>query len=370
MMTEEQKIYFETLKSALWGMPCPMPEDLDKLLNLSRYEGTGTMTMSALLSESPISDQRTRKELKQKVFSNYPRHQMMNAAVAEVFGALENEGIPAVLLKGQGIASCYPTPEFRECGDIDVFVGDGEVFSRACSVIDNLPGSDPLHASRDMKHYEIKVGSILVEIHRICARVIGKKESVFFKQFSSDGLSKNLVPLKIQDVIVNTPEDTFNAFYIFYHFWYHFMTGGVGFRQICDWTMFLHSRHGKLDEPRLHESIEKMGLLQQWGVFGIIATDYLGLPKEEMPFLAENSQLSQKAERVVRLIFKEGNFGILTQLNRKGSKNYLLHKITSFKYMTSRFFTIMYIFPAAAIKYYFNILGRGVRKVKKDLQNS
>ena len=40
---------------------------------------------------------------------------------------------------------------------------------------------------------------------------------------------------------------TFNAFYIFVHLYYHFLQVGVGFRQICDWMLWLKRQEETID---------------------------------------------------------------------------------------------------------------------------
>ena len=48
----------------------------------------------------------------------------MNAFIASLIGRMQAAGIYALLVKGQGIAQCYEKPEWRACGDVDLFLSE------------------------------------------------------------------------------------------------------------------------------------------------------------------------------------------------------------------------------------------------------
>jgi hypothetical protein len=75
--------------------------------------------------------------LKHFVISNFSTSQMLNNALIAVVQELREYGIDPVLLKGQGIAKYYPVPELRQCGDIDIYVGENH-FAKTCEVIGTM----------------------------------------------------------------------------------------------------------------------------------------------------------------------------------------------------------------------------------------
>ena len=64
-------------------------------------------------------------------------HQLLNTTLNQIVKALDKEGVPSVLLKGQGVAHNYRKPSSRSCGDIDLYTGLGG-HEQACRIIDGL----------------------------------------------------------------------------------------------------------------------------------------------------------------------------------------------------------------------------------------
>ena len=48
----------------------------------------------------------------------------MNVFLAKLIEKLRNEGVYAILMKGQGVAQCYECPPWRTCGDIDLLLSE------------------------------------------------------------------------------------------------------------------------------------------------------------------------------------------------------------------------------------------------------
>jgi len=232
----------------------------------------------------------------------------MARVLSKLLKTLTDNGINAVLLKGLGVASNYREPSLRESGDIDLYVGV-EDYRRAFDVL--APLSDPdkeLLFEAESKHSHIDINGIPVEIHRYCA-VLPRRYNAFFQNVAEKGLHEGteLITLADVEMKVRIPEPTFNAFFLFEHLWQHLVTEGVGLRQVCDWTMFLHANAGRIDKERLVSILEPLDLLRAWRVIGRIAVDVLGLPEEEMPLIANLP--SKKVEKVVEMMMEEGNFG-------------------------------------------------------------
>lgn len=50
----------------------------------------------------------------------------LNARCAELYNILNEGHLKGCVLKGQGVALLYPKPEYRQSGDIDMWVGTSE----------------------------------------------------------------------------------------------------------------------------------------------------------------------------------------------------------------------------------------------------
>jgi len=86
------------------------------------------------------------------------------------------------------------------------------------------------------------------------------------------------------EIAVQVLPATLNAFFLFHHMFRHFVSLGVGFRQFCDWILFLQHYHGEIDRQEFTERVRSYGLLYPMQVFARVAVEYLDAPEEIFPF--------------------------------------------------------------------------------------
>lgn len=153
-------------------------------------------------------------------------------------------GFSTCIIKGQGTALYYEHPEYRESGDIDVWVdGDQE------HVLEYVKGKGVRIPHIDIKHSDIEYfDDILVEVHHLpswmyCPATNKKLQSFFEekkkKQFSN--LDPNLG-------FAHTTLD-FDLVYSLVHIYRHFFSEGIGLRQLMDYYyMLVHSNEKERKE--------------------------------------------------------------------------------------------------------------------------
>ncbi len=338
-LTPVQKDYLALLRSSLWGTETQvLPKDVKGVLQIANRQRTRPLIITAL-QKAGYND----LKVKQFIRNTAAAHLTLNHNIANLVTILRKNGIDSVLLKGQGVAQYYPEPILRECGDIDLFVGT-EQYTKACEAIKPLATDSAIEeTSESEKHYDIQINEVTVEIHRVSEAIANKRQNAYFQSISKRGLSENLVPIDFEGVSVNTPADSYNAFYIFHHIWHHFIYGGIGLRQICDWTMLLHSRVDYLDTSVAEEALNKLNLRTPWQIFASIAVDYLGLPASEMPFYQPG--LENRAADILALILKEGNFGHARKELGQRPQKYLSGKFFSLRMFLKRTSNIARIWP-------------------------
>ena len=269
-----------------------------------------------------------------------------------------------MLLKGQGISKYYPIPELRQCGDIDIYV-EQENFEKACDVIGAM--STPEDHQGDipsLKHYHTRIGHAFIEIHRYTDVYWPKRYDRVYQEISDAGMHSDPVPLDFGGVPVLSPSVDFNVFFIFNHFWHHFIADGVGLRQMCDWVRLLHVNHGKINLDYLSDVLCKMKLMKEWQVFGYIAVNTLGLPADEMPFY--DPKYKKVAEKVLELIMLEGNFGKENMKGYKRPKGYVAGKWYSFKKRFGRNFRVLRIFPKESMRHMAKVIFVGLAVMFND----
>ncbi len=300
-----EQAYLDTLGAALWGRaPEVLPANVEAVLQIANLHKTRPLILNAL-QKAGLDD--LDDKTWSLIYKTASLHLTLNRYLVRLVAFFEKNGIKTVLLKGAGVAANYPEPVLRECGDIDLYVGP-EQYERACALMrEFIAGTNVTKEKLSEKHFTVCSNGVYVELHQYCDILRSKRENAYFQSIAKPGLTENLASVTITDSPINTPADSFNAFFLFEHIWYHLTNGGIGFRQICDWILFLHSRAGKLDTSVVDEALTKLKLRSAWQILGSIAVDYLGMPADEMPFYVKG--LQDRAASILGLILQEGNFG-------------------------------------------------------------
>lgn len=353
------EIYLELLRAGLWNRPAVVSGSAKfaELVELARHQNTLPTVSKAVLDKFADRLPRKTHDFLQDVVQKCEKsHQAANSVIAYATQELAAEDISSVLLKGQGIASHYPVPTIRQAGDIDLYVKD---FSRARAVMARLFGPETEVGS---KHVTYHVGGTLdIELHKYTEVLAKESQNAEYQLISDKGTSEYLELVRLDGHFVNTPESTFNAFYIFHHLWHHFTGMGIGMRQLCDWAMFLHSHKGKLDEARLGEWLETFGLKDAWQVFGCAAVQALALPPEDLPFY--DASKAKRGSRLVDFFLVQGDNRAFKHGRHDQSK--LRHKGGSLRFIHRRLKLMFPIFPGKALLQYVGDIKNGLLKLFK-----
>ena len=293
------------------------------------------------------------------------RNMNMNRFIAQLSGRMKKRGIHALLLKGQGVAQCYEKPLWRTCGDVDLLVW-GDNYQNAKEFLRPYAS----HCGKEhpyKKHFGMTVGGWTVELHGnlrcgYSARIDKVLDNICAEVFSSASFSGGKVTSWMDEGIevpILGRED--NVLYVFVHFMNHFYKGGVGIRQICDWCRLLWTHRDALDRGMLESRLKAMGLMSEWRAFGAYAVEYLGMPREAMPFYADDERWRRKARHIQQFILMTGNMGH----NRSVDHNklpFLKRKLKSTSQRIGDLANHMRIFPLDTVKFLPSIFMTGLRQ--------
>ena len=342
-MTRSQQQFIELLKAGLWGEKVDEnlfreAVDWKEIIRTAKEQTAQGVICDSIGTLPP--DLCPPKEILHKLMMDRTRnvqmHSLMNGTLKMVTTALEKAGIPSVLLKGQGVASNYIRPESRSCGDIDLYVGEVD-FRKAVDVVSSLKGAR--QGIECEHHMQLELNGIEIELHKKADYMPGVRMNRDLQAWTIESLDRNF-----SKGMALAPA-TFDAFFILHHAVRHMTTGGIGFRQLCDWTMYLHKHHEQIDIDLLQKKLETYRMTAVWQEFGRLAVNILGLPPEELP-LAPAHMNSSKTEKILRQIFISGNFGHADSVRRpSGSGNYLKRKWRSFRFQSQRLIKLSGIFP-------------------------
>lgn len=153
--------------------------------------------------------------------------------------------------------------------------------------------------------------------------------------------------------------------YVFSHILDHFYKGGIGLRQICDWTRLIWKYRDSLNGRLLEMWIKKMGVATEWKAFAAFAVDWLGMPLTAMPFYSPDAKWSKKAVKIKDFVLEVGNFGHKRDASYYGTRSFLVGKAISFWIRVKDLYHHVQIFPLDSIRFFWGITVTGMKAIAK-----
>lgn len=352
MSTPAETQYFALLRAALWDTPVAIdfPIDWQGVMQIAQHHANNVL-ISGVALQLPAAHRPTAEicqQMQNAMRLNLVKHMHLKQILLSAVQLLRKHDIEPVLLKGFSLALLYPKPNQRQFGDIDLFVGLDK-FHEACPLLRTLPGCYNWGEEVDLgHHYNIEFGQYPLEVHRVSADMEVPDQAAVFAAIEREGMT-HLQRVKFEGMEISIPSKEFMVFFTFCHAWEHFMTTGVGWRQISDVAQTLHAYHGQLDLDKLRQWLTDMHLMQPWQTFGFLMVERLGLPEAEMPFY--NKVSSRRAKKLYQRIMETGNFRRQSRYKRnKPKKAGLGRKLHTFFGVFVDFFYLAKVFPAAACR--------------------
>ncbi|MDE6278459.1 MAG: nucleotidyltransferase family protein [Paramuribaculum sp.] len=269
-------------------------------------------------------------------------------------------GLEGVLLKGQGVARYYREPQMRHSGDIDFYVGRKN-YKKAVALCKEKLIGDKGKWEKIGIHFTFKMRGVQIEIHRLASRMSSPFRNRRFQNWIVEQLeySPDRRILTLDNTDITLPSYDFDAIFIFYHAWRHYIMGGIGMRQLCDWAMIFHTHAEDIDIPKLKHHIQRFGIIKEWQLFACIAVNHLGVPKDKIPLY--DPSYSEKSEKIFQEIMDGGNFGFYTVANtRTPMLGYgLRHGLGKVRNITGYFISLFPLIPVEATFLYFHRLFHG-----------
>lgn len=213
---------------------------------------------------------------------------------------LNEYNLKYIVVKGQTIGCLYPKPKLRQSGDIDFFTLQyqqiRQIFPEA-----GIPDSFP------EKEFAFENNGIIHELHTQLIDFECKKNKILWQKLL-DQEWENTFCVDIGGCKVRTLSPTINAVYVFVHLFFHFIKGGVSFRQLCDWAIILHHYKDEIDREKLLSILHELDILNAYRAFGVILIDNLGLSSENFPVAIDDNDKKWK-RKILHDILRGGNFG-------------------------------------------------------------
>ncbi len=254
-----------------------------------------------------------------KIAEIHARHIRHERELGEILNRI---GLHGCILKGTGLASLYPSPCRRQCGDIDVWVQESRK-----AIIKALSKEFNIH---DVIYQECKVDifdDTVVEVHFHPAKL--------FNPFSNARLQhwcEKHSPVS-GDAVLTYPDAAFNAVYCMAHMHRHYLSGGLGLRQMMDYYYVLRELPAAGRWPAMR-TLKRLGM-GRFAAATMMALQFnFGLEDEYL--LCEPDK--KRGRILIEDMIRMGSFGILDRRNL-GSEDesafarFIRHNRRTFSYL-------------------------------------
>ena len=365
-MTTPQQQFLELLRSGLWGKPADASIfqgeiDWKTILRLAKEQTVQVLVANGIetLPKELWPPKVVIFKLMEVRTKTTKMHLLLNSVLAKITTALNAEGIPSVLLKGQGLAQNYLIPESRICGDIDLYVGE-ENINRAYDIIaalSNEPQEPEEGLTGKEMHRNLKVDGVVVEIHRKAATTHTARKARLMTIWTNESLNSHfndgtLPTINFNQVPVTVPSANFNNIFILYHAANHMLQGGIGLRQLCDWATYLSKHHSEINQKELKTILKRFNMMSVWKEFGRFAVNVLGLDPEHLPLAPHKLTCTNGTEFILKDIFDAGNFGHYKQHKIfPADTNVIIRKWRNCQISSQRHAQLIRFFPVFTISY-------------------
>lgn len=229
---------------------------------------------------------------------------LLNVEAVRVCTQLEHDGLPNVLLKGQGVALLYPHPELRMPGDIDLWIAVER------SAIMRYVHSNGWHVHTTLLHTEFLMSGVTeVEAHFMpSCRYNPLKHWQMCRLFESieDVQLQHKVSLESGgNTLVSVPTAAFNRVYLLAHIYRHFFGEGIGLRQLVDYYYCLRQGFSAAEAEQTVCWLKKIGMYRFARAMMYVMRTLLQLP-DQYSYAMPDARLGKMLLREVMLA---GNFG-------------------------------------------------------------
>ena len=348
-MKKDINIFFELLRVAVGSVASlsssPSAEDWEIVFGYAKKQALVGVCFSAI--EKLPKEQQPRREVLMQWWAmtqkTEERNKVLNSRSVEACRYFEKLGFKTCVMKGQGNALLYPWPLRRQSGDIDIWCVAPKVSSElnANLVKVNLDKSrrEVLKWVRkrypkeefDMKHIHFPIiQNVPMEVHFVPSLLrspfANHRLMEYYEREALEQIAHCVKMEGVEDKLgkLNCPTVEFNLIFQLTHIFNHFLSEGVGLRQVMDYFFLLRAAReewkaspstplsdtagGSLRQDNKRSVIYT---IQQIGLYGFLEAmmwvmhEVLGLKEEEM--IAPMDE--KRGQVLLDEILAGGNFG-------------------------------------------------------------
>lgn len=247
------------------------------LINLAQTQSSLPFLLHYIKDSSLLANIKYQTKL---MMLNYYQIEQFTRRIADLFDA---NNISYILLKGISLAAFYPVPEYRQLGDVDIYINDKEMFNRANALLlaNGYTKDDEISDHHQGYLYKVpQTGrTMILELHY---RIVGLYQYAPVNKIVDDVFAANTFSPVMQTVNDrNYPvlPPTEYTFYMIHHMLKHYLYSGFGIRLLCDFSFYLEHNYTDIDFVKIHTWCEESKILHLYEIILETCRIYLGLPE-------------------------------------------------------------------------------------------
>lgn len=231
------------------------------------------------------------------------RNAQLDDYCKKLIDVLTSKNVRCSILKGQGLAKYYDESlsQLRQAGDIDVYVDCG--LKEAISLAHALGQTN---VDWDYQHLHLNIWpDVEIEVHYRAEILFNLRKNKKLQKWFND----NQESLFTREGGLIVPSVSANLVYVLLHIYRHFLTEGVGLRQLMDFYFVLRRANGTFekyaDGKSLLETLESFGIYRFTQGLMWVLQEVLGLERKLM--ICE--PIENEGSFILSEVMRGGNFG-------------------------------------------------------------
>lgn len=269
--------FLKILKTALEGAQVNpdfalTDTELREVLRLAEIHKVLPLIFDAAFTAIPQGD---RENIRAHVKLLVSRQTLTTERFLASYKALNSQGLYPIVVKGIICRNIYPKPDLRCSSDEDLLIEPSQE-KDYIGAMDKL-GLVPLNDNNDT-HYQsayVSTSGIYIELHR---SLFSDSSELFSKcNKSFEGAKSKSISVLIGDTEVRTLSHTDHLLFLILHALKHFISSGVGIRQVCDIALFANTFGNTVDWDYIYNKCSDLNALEFAAAILKIGSRYLTL---------------------------------------------------------------------------------------------
>ena len=221
----------------------------------------------------------------------------------------EEQGVKAIVLKGQGNSRNYPDKFIRQTGDIDIWFAGGR--KKVLAVLSQM---GLLEKGVEMEHDVVFADSVFGAELEVHYKFVRDSRNPFANRRLKRILAQEIRNPVLVEEGFYVPTNRFSLLAQLSHIRKHLFTYGVGFRQVMDYAVLLRASSAA-ERAAVASVLKPTGLLPIAGALMWVLSECLGLESQYLLCKPDG----RRGRVLLKALLKDGNFGKYASRKRGGA---------------------------------------------------